>query len=351
MIFEAFALMGIDAAALGEREFVFGGAFLKKLMTGSPFPLVCANLKDPRLVPPFVVPHVTVTRGGVRVLVTSVIDPLFLSRHEEKPVLADPVESLAEVARSAPHDIFVVVVHGAAATAVDEWLRATDGVTVAILSDREGYGRRETSPGGAVVVFNNTRGQTVSHVDLVRRDGTWRVSGPYTVRLGVNEVEEDPEVARLLEDYEVWRREYFSSRTAETHGQPGKARSVRNGFVGKEGCLECHSDTVRSWGRTAHARALESLVAKGKEYDPLCLPCHVTGMRDGGDRGGFVSLTTTPNMSNVQCEQCHGPGGAHVSSQGSPFENNPDENTCRQCHTRDTDPSFDYAVRKAGGVH
>jgi hypothetical protein len=65
--------------------------------------------------------------------------------------------------------------------------------------------------------------------------------------------------------------------------------------------------------------------------------------------GGYVDADLTPELVNVQCEACHGPGKAHVESEGSSgsITARPDEATCRTCHTPGQDAHFDYPAKKA----
>jgi hypothetical protein len=108
-------------------------------------------------------------------------------------------------------------------------------------------------------------------------------------------------------------------------------------YVGSSKCRMCHLDQYNTWKDTKHATAFEEL--KGPEQkDPECVKCHTVGF---GQAGGFVDVATTATMENVGCEDCHGPGGAHVEAAGKNLGNEgawqkminkvPD-NTCIKCH-------------------
>jgi type II secretory pathway pseudopilin PulG len=91
-------------------------------------------------------------------------------------------------------------------------------------------------------------------------------------------------------------------------------------YVGVKKCKNCHLKQYRSWASTNMATSFENLTpgvkAEAKKqagldpnkdytHDETCLRCHTTGY---GKPGGFVNLEATPEMINVQCETCHGPG-------------------------------------------
>jgi hypothetical protein len=66
-------------------------------------------------------------------------------------------------------------------------------------------------------------------------------------------------------------------------------------------------------------------------YGGSCLPCHTVGF---GDPSGFVSVATTPQLVNIGCEDCHGPGSKHAAH---PATTNiilvpAAETTCWNCH-------------------
>lgn len=116
-------------------------------------------------------------------------------------------------------------------------------------------------------------------------------------------------------------------------------------YVGYEACADCHADIVEGWKTTSHARAFEDLKQQGAEKQsvPGCVRCHVVAMDADG---GFIDMELTPELKDVQCEACHGPGRAHTESQ-SPEDimGRPDEISCRVCHTEGQDRNFAYAVK------
>ena len=98
---------------------------------------------------------------------------------------------------------------------------------------------------------------------------------------------------------------------------------------------------------TPMPRAFDTLVNKGKENDLECLKCHVTG---AGTNLGFGDLKSTPELINVQCEVCHGPGYDHAAK--------PDKNygsmtpsTCIKCHDKKNDPTFKYEEKSKKVMH
>lgn len=86
-------------------------------------------------------------------------------------------------------------------------------------------------------------------------------------------------------------------------------------FQGNAQCVDCHADKHAGWSKTAHARAFDTLKKIGQQNNPACVVCHTVG---AGVPTGFISETATPQFKNVQCENCHGPAGDHLSSGDIP---------------------------------
>ena len=82
-----------------------------------------------------------------------------------------------------------------------------------------------------------------------------------------------------------------------------------NNYVGSGTCNRCHPDTHSTWQNTAHASAYSAIASRPAGTIQQCYVCHTVG---NGWPSGFVDATNTPWLENVGCENCHGPGAAHV---------------------------------------
>ena len=113
-------------------------------------------------------------------------------------------------------------------------------------------------------------------------------------------------------------------------------------YVGWQKCATCHSEITESWKKTRHGNAFNDLKKSKQDGLPDCQRCHVI---DYAGQGGFIDSDLTPELADVQCEECHGSGAKHVedpTAKGS-IVARPDEQKCRKCHTEKQDPHFDYA--------
>ncbi len=95
-------------------------------------------------------------------------------------------------------------------------------------------------------------------------------------------------------------------------GEQAFNEAMRSGdyrYVGNTKCRLCHRKFFLGRKKDPHDFAMNALVQSGHEENPRCLLCHSTGF---GVETGFVSMESTPRLSNVQCEGCHGPGNVHI---------------------------------------
>ena len=99
-----------------------------------------------------------------------------------------------------------------------------------------------------------------------------------------------------------------------------------------------------------------------RNNDPECISCHVIGWHPTNYfpyKSGFLSEKETPQMVDVGCESCHGPGGAHVAAesggdaalqkklQQAMVVTKEESQTshgkwCQNCHDLDNSPDFNF---------
>ncbi|MBS1255128.1 MAG: Cytochrome c-554 [Deltaproteobacteria bacterium] len=164
------------------------------------------------------------------------------------------------------------------------------------------------------------------------------------------DIKDAPELLETFRNYDSKVKELFFSNLARK-----EKHLIDSPFVGNQVCAACHSESAAVWKNSRHADAFATLENEGKHFDPECLECHVVGLMpwaapenaseavrkfEGGR--GFLSLQLTPHLTNVQCENCHGPAKAHLAnSKISPAIKNPDS-ICADCHQGSHSPLFDF---------
>lgn len=136
-------------------------------------------------------------------------------------------------------------------------------------------------------------------------------------------------------------------------------------FVGSHACADCHTKAFEIWEKTPHAHATESIVNPQerseiqRHHDPECLSCHVTGwnaQKFFPYKSGYESLEKSKALHSSGCENCHGPGSAHVAAESGELKANAAtleklrqqmrlplaeaERRCIECHDIDNSPDF-----------
>ncbi len=176
--------------------------------------------------------------------------------------------------------------------------------------------------------------------------------------------QDSPAMLQLLADYQEQLKNLgFAELGLKPQAHPSGLQ-----FVGSEKCGECHTQAYAVWEKTPHAHATESLVKPpntrgdiARHYDPECLSCHVTGWEPQKFfpfASGYLSLEQTPLLKNNGCENCHGPGSAHVAAESGaeqlmeaeiqkrrdamklPLAGGVAEKKCMECHDLDNSPNF-----------
>ena len=169
---------------------------------------------------------------------------------------------------------------------------------------------------------------------------------------------------KLLADYQEQLKDFG----LEDLGIKAQPHPSGRRFVGSDRCGDCHTKAYEIWTKTPHAHATVSLVTPpnsrgsiARHFDPECVSCHVTGWEPQQYYpfdSGFLSLEKTPLLKQNGCENCHGPGSAHVAAERGegdtseatiaklresmrlPLAGGVAERKCLECHDLDNSPDF-----------
>lgn len=174
---------------------------------------------------------------------------------------------------------------------------------------------------------------------------------------------DSPDMLRLLAEYQ---------QLLKTEGLTGlglKPITKEKGqdFVGSKRCADCHTSAWEVYENTPHSHATDTLVHPPERsdvpriHDPECISCHVTGWEPQKMvplKSGYLGLDKTPHLAGVGCENCHGPGSAHVQAEeGTSTVSDEErlnlrlamrlplakaEQKCLECHDIDNSPAFQH---------
>ena len=153
--------------------------------------------------------------------------------------------------------------------------------------------------------------------------------------------EKDQAIEASIKGYNISLCDYAAKSMSDTCPPAIEGEA----YVGNAVCRACHADAFEVYEKTSHAKAWKTLEDAGKQCDVGCIQCHSVGFMEPG---GPCSLTTLEGYKNVGCENCHGPGQAHVadptnrSTWGTKFVAQPNASACLTCHTPEHSDLFNY---------
>jgi Cytochrome c554 and c-prime len=145
-------------------------------------------------------------------------------------------------------------------------------------------------------------------------------------------------------------------------------------YVGSEACKNCHEFAYMVWKNSKHAHAFHTLETatrpKLRQFDGECVVCHVIGFEY---LTGYRNEKDTPQLKDVGCESCHGPGSIHADKKNpnwrkrqllelmnpykTPLEETAEQKQqrmlklhvfCQHCHDTDNDVGWNNPPVKQG---
>ena len=219
------------------------------------------------------------------------------------------------------------------------------GIDVMVFGHLVGLSRQIVQTQGVINVRGGERGQYIPAIHLVVEDGKITSYDGEVPALD-DKVPADDAMNRKVDAFQDELNIRFAKQNeanAQQSAAATQAQLAGDHFLGEKNCRRCHEKEYQMYSKQAHAHAFATLVKNQRDSTPECLPCHTVGM---GQPGGFVSKQVTPEMVNVQCENCHGMGTKHPEP-GSIVG----PEVCRTCHSTTQDPQFNFEEAVSKIVH
>lgn len=206
------------------------------------------------------------------------------------------------------------------------WARRAPGLDLIVFRSGSRPPDRPLREGGTWLVTAGDKGKWVVQM-------TWSRAGMgrYSLTALGPEWKDDPAVARQY-------RTYLARVSGEGLLEQIPRRKT-DPYAGSKACQTCHADSYDIWVKTEHAAALKTLEDDGHDRDPDCVSCHVVGLES---TVGYISRKATPDLTDVGCESCHGPGKLHAQAPEIHRMPKLTPQSCMSCHNPAHSPGFDY---------
>jgi len=350
-------IMNLDVVNLGYRDMRYAGMLLNPAnkWDGKPKPektaIISSNIKavdSSRVSPaPYVIKTVTGKRlpQAVRIAFIGVSEPApeeFVAAVKASGfVINDPLESVKAALAEVHDKVDVTAVVGfMSLPMVNKLARQNDNLDLIINTDERGLVPDPRQVNNALIVY---AAKETKHLGELRfYVDTEGIVDRFTARyVELDEViPDDPQLAIITAKARkeidiVQHRLAEEEAKAYVANNPGGQASP---YALSESCAKCHKTEYEIWQNSRHSHAFAALEEKSRTFDAACIGCHSLGFQQSG---GFVNIKATPQLANVQCESCHGPGAEHVAKPTAGNYKTPPRNaSCLTCHDPENSPDF-----------
>ncbi|MEZ4387354.1 MAG: multiheme c-type cytochrome [Candidatus Krumholzibacteriia bacterium] len=345
-LLEQTGTFGYDAIGLGERDLNYGYAYLKEAMAKFGLPYTSANVRfadtGELVVPEFLI----VTRGGIRFGICSVLDPaekiISMAANEREYSVDDPVATLrALLPRLREQCDTVVLLSHLGDRGTETLVREVQGIDVAVVGHSFRTFNREKIVDNTIMLSAVYDGRVIGRADVNVNPANGELM---SVQVNITSLEDTvPDDPTMLAAVEGFLKSVEEERVAQRAAFPRNLGSEQESFLGNNNCKACHTGIYNEWRQTDHSRAYTALRASSMQSEPECLACHTTGYRH---YNGFDEEQRS-NLSQVQCEACHGYGTEHARD-GKMLDAAREsctmchDNAARPCYDESRDAPFDY---------
>jgi Cytochrome c554 and c-prime len=323
-------------------------------------------------------------RGIPKIGITSVVAPSVAQVIKDPTVQFDALNkslpALANILKAGNSSFKVLLCQGTEGEAKICAQTSPDFQVISYLSLEEEPPEKPVIAGNTMLVSVGHKGRDVGLVGVFPGK---QPGGPYELyyqlmRIGPEfKTPEDKDannpILGLLDEYakKVKEGNYLAQYSQQKH--PIQLQFPNAHYVGSEACKKCHEFAFQKWQNSKHAVAFNTLVKAKRpslrQFDGECVVCHTIGFEYST---GYRDDKTTPNLKDVGCESCHGPGSEHagkgpnwknkkllelMNPYKAPPNEMPDQKKtrmlklnffCQHCHDTDNDVNWNVPAVNPG---
>lgn len=334
-IARAYSAMGYDAINVGELDLSHGVEFLQSISTKEHLPLISSNILWSDTGKPVFQPYIIKNLGKLKVGIFGLL--MKDTALDERIRVRDPVETAREMVDffKGKADLIVAITHQGLNS--DRALaEMVDGIDI-IIGGHSMEGLKEPVRIKKTRILQASKqGKYIGRVlidtpDIKKGSGLSGTKIQFDLVPIEMRIPEDSSMLKLLQDFK-------RSTTISGTGKEDIPREPQ--FVSFRNCGNCHAVQLQFQMEKRHFRAYETLKRVRESSNRECVRCHTTGY---GLSGGFGNRRDSSALEGVQCESCHGAGLFHSRNPGIyKLRKQVPEVVCRQCHTDENDPDFNY---------
>ncbi len=339
-------LLSYTAQNIAVREMNFGADGFLKYKEQSEFPYVSANWIFRDTGKPVAEPFVTKeyhssTFLGMKTSSKSIgfiglnrknDGALFKTSDGREIIVEDPKKALRKYIPELKKDCRIVVVLARmdladAMSLIDD----VPGIDVMLIS----YSARTTSKiekkGSTYYAFTGNLGKRLGELRLYLDDDKEKIVRTFLSMNYLKDGFPDDRKQKIIQDEYLLKINELKKKTGNAAGPTGDT------FATAESCRKCHQKEYDIWAKSRHAAAFSTLEKSSQHFNKKCIGCHTLGyLRPDG----FLNKETTPDLINVQCENCHGALSGHASKRST--KPSKGGNNCKSCHNSEQSPDFEY---------
>ena len=345
-VLQAFTKMKFDALNCGLREASIDCESLKKFaQRENQTPLISANLLKENDEPVFK-PFIKFERDGKQIAIIGVLDENLPGEALGKGLKVENMENaitrhLSEI-KEADFLILLAFTNEKRLRSLASKFFEFDLILGGKVRQPSQHILRENR---STILFTTNQAKNVGFVQGELKNKIFTAKN-FDIPLLFEKVKEDPEILSFTKIYRDEVAQTKLNVDSPGDGDENLISAVKPlaTYVGTETCASCHPQSHKTWANSSHAKAFETLNLKESQSDPKCIKCHTVGF---GEESGYKRIFKNAKLTNVGCENCHGPGSEHVRQRTSGLKNlftyRPvGEGDCRSCHYGEFSRPFNW---------